>query len=169
MRETPSSVCWVTESTSRFALGLIESVLTNYHQLFREVSLFFPLPNRDLCANLSRPQITLCSQPEHHLFPLLLRRLRALPFPAFPPRHPRCLPLTKHFSSGLETEVNVILGLLIKFIGGETDPIEPQPGWMRVLAMRSHAGTAPLYASFPAHWLTGDRAILESHMYVQDL
>jgi hypothetical protein len=77
--------------------------------------------------------------------------------------------LLKHFSSGLETEVNVILGLLIKFIGGETDPIEPQPGWMRVLAMRSYAGTAPLYASFPAHWLTGDRAILESHMYVQDL
>jgi hypothetical protein len=26
--------------------------------------------------------------------------------------------------------------------------------------MRSYAGTAPLYASFPAHWLTGDRAIL---------
>jgi hypothetical protein len=26
--------------------------------------------------------------------------------------------------------------------------------------MRSYAGTAPLYASFPAHWLTGDHAIL---------
>ncbi|KAI0272024.1 hypothetical protein BGY98DRAFT_936832 [Russula aff. rugulosa BPL654] len=43
--------------------------------------------------------------------------------------------LLKHFSSELETEVKVILGLLIKFIGGETEPIEPRPVWMRVLAM----------------------------------
>jgi hypothetical protein len=55
------------------------------HELFREVSLFFHLPNRDLCANLSRPQ---SSQPEHHLLPLLLRRLRALCFSRFPSATP---------------------------------------------------------------------------------
>ena len=43
-----------------FALELIESVLTNYHELFRKVCLFSPLPTRDLYAS-SRPQITLMS------------------------------------------------------------------------------------------------------------
>jgi hypothetical protein len=57
-----TSVFWVTErvrnsyisgtSPRRFALGLIESVVTNYHELLS-------LPIRDLYANLSCPQITL--------------------------------------------------------------------------------------------------------------
>ena len=33
-----------------FALELIESVLTNYHELFRKVCLSSPLPIRDLCG-----------------------------------------------------------------------------------------------------------------------
>jgi Guanine nucleotide exchange factor in Golgi transport N-terminal len=149
-----------------FCSLLIESVLTNYHQLFREVSLFFPLPNRDLCANSSNrsyvhSQNTTSSpyseDSEPSPFPLFLRVTHVV------------FLLRNHFSSELETEVNVILGLLIKFIGGETDPIEPRHGWLRVLAMRSYAGTAPLYASFPVHWLTGDHTIFETHMYVQDL
>ena len=40
-----------------FALELIESVLTNYHQLFCRVRLSSPLPVRDLYAS-SCPQIT---------------------------------------------------------------------------------------------------------------
>jgi hypothetical protein len=43
--------------------------------------------------------------------------------------------LLKQFSSKLETEAKVILTLLIKLIGDETDAGEPRPGWMRVLAM----------------------------------
>jgi hypothetical protein len=43
--------------------------------------------------------------------------------------------LLKQLSSGLETEVEVILTLLIKLIRGETDAGEPQPGWMKVIAM----------------------------------
>jgi hypothetical protein len=43
--------------------------------------------------------------------------------------------LLKQFSSKLETEAEVILTLLIKLAGGETDAGEPRPGWMRVLAM----------------------------------
>ena len=48
--------------------------------------------------------------------------------------------LLKQFSSKLETEAEVILTLLIKLISGETDGGEPQPGWMRVLAMEIMRG-----------------------------
>jgi Guanine nucleotide exchange factor in Golgi transport N-terminal len=48
--------------------------------------------------------------------------------------------LLKQFSSKLETEAEVILTLLIKLIGGETDAGELRPGWMRVLPMEIMRG-----------------------------
>jgi Guanine nucleotide exchange factor in Golgi transport N-terminal len=129
-----------------FALELIESVLTNYHELFRKVCLFSPLPIRDLYAS-SCPQSLSCSQhPEllillqHHLFPLLLKTLSERS--AFPLalRGTRVVFLLLKQFSRLETEAEVILTLLIKLIGGETDTGEPRPGWMRVLAMEIMRG-----------------------------
>jgi hypothetical protein len=123
-----------------FTLELIESVLTNHHELFpRCVS---PPLIRDLYAS-SCPRIT-----------LMFTAFRALnlittpPFPPAPQRSPSsAFPLALHgtrvvflllrlkqFSSKLETEAEVILTLLIKLIGGETDAGEPRPVWMRVLA-----------------------------------
>jgi hypothetical protein len=43
-------------------------------------------------------------------------------------------------SSKFETEAKVILTLLIKLIGGETDAGEPRAGWMRELAMELMRG-----------------------------
>jgi hypothetical protein len=127
-----------------FALELIESVLTNYHELFRKVCLSSPSPIRDMYAN-SCPQITQHSELlillQHHLFPLLLKTLSERS--AFPLalRGTRVVfLLLKQFSSKLETEAEVILTLLIKLIIGETDAGEPRPGWMRVLAMEIMRG-----------------------------
>ena len=48
--------------------------------------------------------------------------------------------LLKQFSSELEPEAEVILTLLIKLIGGETDAGGPRPGWMTILAMEIMRG-----------------------------
>jgi Guanine nucleotide exchange factor in Golgi transport N-terminal len=109
------------------------------------VCLSSPLPTiRDLYANNSCSQITVvfshsipssysyynttsspCSSKlsKRSAFPLALRGTRIV------------FLLLKQFSSQLETEADVILTLLIKLISGETDPGEPRPGWMRMLAM----------------------------------
>jgi hypothetical protein len=128
-----------------FALELIESVLTNYHELFRNVRL--PVTYLRPVAS-SCPQSLTCSQHsellillQHHLFPLLLKTLSERS--AFPLalRGTRVVfLLLKQFSSKLETEAEVILTLLIKLISGETDAGEPRPGWMRVLAMEIMRG-----------------------------
>ena len=80
------------------AVELIESILTNYHELFRKVCLSSPLSIRDLYASTC-PQIilmftefralTLITTPT--LSPQIT--LQALRFPACPLRHPYCLPL----------------------------------------------------------------------------
>ena len=83
-----------------FALELIESVLTNYHELFRKVRL----PSTHLGPVVSScTQITvtftafralnLIATPP--LSPAPQDALRALRFPACPPRHPSCLPLAQ--------------------------------------------------------------------------
>ena len=85
-----------------FALELIESVLTNYHELFRKVHLSSPLPIRDLYAS-SCSQITIMFTAFRALNlittppipPAPQNALRALRFSACPPRHPCCLPLTQ--------------------------------------------------------------------------
>ncbi len=84
-----------------FALELIESVLTNYHELFRKVcfSLSFP---RDPCPS-GRPYITVMSTAFRTLTlittpplpPAPQNALRTFRFPACAPRHPCCLPLAQ--------------------------------------------------------------------------
>jgi Guanine nucleotide exchange factor in Golgi transport N-terminal len=106
-----------------FALKLVESVLTNYHKLFRvrKVCLSSPLPIRDLYASsyslinimfTAFQALTLITL-QYHLFHLLLKC-----FPACPPRHPSqcCLPLAQRFFSELETEVEVIRVLAMKIM-----------------------------------------------------
>jgi hypothetical protein len=55
------------------------------------------------------------------------KALRALRIP-LALRRTRIVFLLKQFSYEPETEAEVILTLLIKLIGGETDAREPQPG-----------------------------------------
>ena len=90
---------------------LIESVLMNYHQLFRKVCLSFPLPNQDLYANW-RPQITLMSTAfqVHTLIttpplPPVLQNTPSTPLShfSFMATALYC-PLLKQFCSELETE-----------------------------------------------------------------
>jgi hypothetical protein len=112
-----------------FALELIESGLTNYHQLFRKVCLSSPLPIQDLYASSSSyPQITvmftafraltlITTPPLHHLFSLLLKVLSERSAFLLPLCGTRvAFSLLKQFSSELETEAEVILTLLIKHI-----------------------------------------------------
>jgi Guanine nucleotide exchange factor in Golgi transport N-terminal len=77
---------------------------------------------------------------QHHPFPLLLKTLfeRSAFLLALRGTHVDSL-LLKQFSE-LETEAEVILTPLIKFIIGETDAREPRPGWMRVLTMEIMRG-----------------------------
>jgi hypothetical protein len=84
-----------------FALGAIESVLTNYHQPIHEVC-FSPLPIRDLYAS-NCPQITFMFTAFRALIPIttppLLRApqktLGPLRFPTCSPRHTYRLPLAQ--------------------------------------------------------------------------
>ncbi|KAF8481495.1 guanine nucleotide exchange factor in Golgi transport N-terminal-domain-containing protein, partial [Russula emetica] len=88
-----------------FSLELIESVLANYHELFRKHS-----------------ELVLLLQ--HYLFPLLLKTLferSAFPLALRGTRVVFLRLLLKQFSSELEAEAEVILTLLIKLISGETD------------------------------------------------
>jgi hypothetical protein len=77
---------------------------------------------------------------QHHISPLLLKTLPSSAFPLA--LRDTCIVflLLKQFSSKLETEAEVILTLLIKLIGGETDAGELRPGWMRVLPMEIMRG-----------------------------
>jgi hypothetical protein len=85
-----------------FALELIESVLTNYHELFHKVRFSSSLSIRDLCAS-SRPHMTIMPTAFRALALITTPPLpaapqnafRALRFPAFAPRHPRRLPLAQ--------------------------------------------------------------------------
>ncbi|THH26880.1 hypothetical protein EUX98_g7308 [Antrodiella citrinella] len=117
-----------------FALELIESVLTNYHDLFRK-----------------HPEELLLLQ--HHLCPLLLKALSDRPnFPLTLRATRVVFLLLKQFSSEFKTEAEVFLMLLIKIIGVESDGGTPaqstdsihiqanRPQWMRVLAMEVMRG-----------------------------
>lgn len=104
-----------------FALELIESVLTNYHDLFRQHNELLVLLQHHLCPLLLK---LLSDRP---LFPLTLRSTRVV------------FILLKQFSTELVTEAEVFLALLIKIIGGESDSTSSdaivRPQWMRVLCM----------------------------------
>ncbi|KAG8736515.1 hypothetical protein FRC10_009226 [Ceratobasidium sp. 414] len=101
-----------------FSLELIESVLTNYHEIFR-----------------SQPELLMLLR--HHLSPLLLKSLSDRPHFPLTLRSTRVVfLLLKQFSVELETESEVFLMLFIKVIAGDSDNGEaPRPHWMRVLAM----------------------------------
>ncbi|TCD65014.1 hypothetical protein EIP91_003335 [Steccherinum ochraceum] len=117
-----------------FALELIESVLTNYHDLFRK-----------------HPEELLLLQ--HHLCPLLLKALSDRPnFPLTLRATRVVFLLLKQFSLELKTEAEVFLMLLIKIVGSDSDAGTPaqstdsihlqanRPQWMRVLAMEIMRG-----------------------------
>ena len=125
-----------------FALELIESVLTNYHELFHKVRGAFshlrPVLKRS--SYPQHPELLLLLR--HHLCPLLLKTLSERS--AFPLtlRGTRVVfLLLKQFSAEIETESEVFLSLLIKLVNGETEAGEARPGWMRVLAMEIMRGS----------------------------
>ncbi|EIN06524.1 hypothetical protein PUNSTDRAFT_90162 [Punctularia strigosozonata HHB-11173 SS5] len=111
-----------------FALELIESVLTNYHELFRK--------HRELLLLV-----------QHHLCPLLLKALSDRPVFPLSLRATRVVfLLLKKFSSELKTEAEVFFMLLIRTVGGDADSGSghdahgSRPLWMRVLAMEIMRG-----------------------------
>ncbi|KDR71626.1 hypothetical protein GALMADRAFT_254004 [Galerina marginata CBS 339.88] len=111
-----------------FALELIESVLTNYHDLFRKHQELILLLQHHLCPLLLK---SLSDRPQ---FPLLLRCTRVV------------FLLLKKFSLELRTEAEVFLMMLIRIIGDDSgsesgDQMHPsKPLWMRVLAMEIMRG-----------------------------
>ncbi|KAF8874390.1 hypothetical protein CPB84DRAFT_1817905 [Gymnopilus junonius] len=113
-----------------FALELIESVLTNYYELFRKRQELILLLQHHLCPLLLK---SLSDRPQ---FPLLLRCTRVV------------FLLLKKFSLELRTEGEVFLTMLIRIIGEESSDSADQqhhshsskPLWMRVLAMEIMRG-----------------------------
>ncbi|OJT09170.1 Protein MON2 -like protein [Trametes pubescens] len=114
-----------------FALELIESVLTNYHDLFRKHPELLLLLQHHLCPLVHK---SLSDRPN---FPLTLRCTRVV------------FLLLKQFSSELKTESEVFLMLLIRIVGAESSDADPsesaqghptRPLWMRVLAMEIMRG-----------------------------
>lgn len=117
-----------------FALELIESVLTNYHKLFRHVGIFGLVQRMSLSNHLQHPEILLLLH--QYLCPLLLKSLSERPFFPFTLRATRVVfILLKQFSLELVTEAEVFLMLLVKIVSGEHDSNGPRPLWMRVLAV----------------------------------
>ncbi|KAG0696480.1 hypothetical protein DFH29DRAFT_1025466 [Suillus ampliporus] len=111
-----------------FALELIESVLTNYHELTQELLM---LLQHHLCP------LILKSLSDRHVFPLTLRSTRVV------------FLILKQFSFELETEAEVFLMLLIRMISEDSDAANPdhsgsRPVWTRVLAMEIMRGDAEL-------------------------
>ncbi|KAK1219528.1 Endocytosis and vacuole integrity protein [Marasmius sp. AFHP31] len=108
-----------------FALELIESVLTNYHALFKKHEELILLLRHHLCPLLLK------ALSDRATFPLTLRCTRV------------AFLLLKQFSGELETEAEVFLMLLIRIIaddadGGSVD--HTRPPWVRVLAMEIMRG-----------------------------
>ncbi|KAG9312399.1 guanine nucleotide exchange factor in Golgi transport N-terminal-domain-containing protein [Chiua virens] len=110
-----------------FALELIESVLTNYHELFRKHEQLLLLLRHHLCPMLLK------TLSDRAVFPLTLRCTRVV------------FLLLKQFSFELKTEAEVFLVLLIRMISEDADtaPADHSPSrpvWTRVLAMEIMRG-----------------------------
>jgi hypothetical protein len=126
-----------------FALELIESVLTNYHALFRKVHSASPrlrVPCR--LTRVPQHQEFLLLLP-HHLCPLLLKSLSDRPVFPLTLRCTRVVfLLLKQFSGELKTEAEIFLMLLIRIIGDDSEAggSEARPAWMRVLGMEIMRG-----------------------------
>lgn len=140
-----------------FALELIESVLTNYHDLFRKVYLLIYPFNSPLITPQHEQLLMLL---RHHLCPMLLKSLSDR---AVFPLTLRCTRvvflLLKQFSFELKTEAEVFLMLLIRMISDDSDasPIDhsgSRPVWTRVLAMEIMRGWVRSVHSSDTFWLT---------------
>lgn len=137
-----------------FALELIESVLTNYHDLFRKVGYCHLRAYTACSQGEQHSELLLLLQ--HHLCPLLLKALSDRPSFPLTLRSTRVVfLLLKQFSLELSTEAEVFLSLLIKIVSiDSTEPVTPssstenfhlghgsRPQWMRVLAMEIMRGS----------------------------
>ncbi|KAK7030884.1 Endocytosis and vacuole integrity protein [Paramarasmius palmivorus] len=111
-----------------FALELIESVLTNYHGLFKKHNELILLLRHHLCPLLLK------ALSDRAIFPLTLRCTRV------------AFLLLKQFSGELETEAEVFLMMFIRIISDEADEQygPARPPWVRVLAMEIMRGDAEL-------------------------
>lgn len=117
-----------------FALELVESVLTNYHDLFRKHEELILLLQHHLTPLLMK---TMSDRP---VFPLILRCTRVI------------FLLLKQFSGELTTEAEVFLMLLIRVIteDGSAEGVSEsnyhnhvqgaRPSWMRVISMEIMRG-----------------------------
>jgi hypothetical protein len=127
-----------------FALELIESVLTNYHELFRKASLSVLFSQLILMALWQHTELLMLLQ--HHLCPLILKSLSDRHVFPLTLRCTRVVFLIlKQFSFELETEAEVFLMLLIRMISEDPDPTNSdhsgsRPIWTRVLAMEIMRG-----------------------------
>ncbi|KAG8863454.1 hypothetical protein FRB96_008194 [Tulasnella sp. 330] len=122
-----------------FGLELIESVLTNYHALFRQRPELLMLLRHNLCPLLLK---SLSDKP---LFPLTLRSTRVVYL------------LLKQFSAELETEAEVFLMFLIRVVSGDLDSSAGEssgnrPTWMRVLALEILRGICSDAALLRSIW-----------------
>ncbi|KZT52790.1 hypothetical protein CALCODRAFT_475492 [Calocera cornea HHB12733] len=100
-----------------FALELVESVLTNHHQLFRSHQELSLLLQQQLCPFLLK---ALSDRPH---FPLMLRSVRVV------------FLFLRQFTRDLSAEAEVFLSVLTRSIAGESMEGEKErPGWVRVLS-----------------------------------
>ncbi|TFY73222.1 hypothetical protein EWM64_g10790, partial [Hericium alpestre] len=122
-----------------FALELIESVLTNYHDLFRKVGCLVHVTGvqQNEAGFVQHPELLLLLR--HHLCPMLHKALSDRPLFPLTLRSTRVVfLLLKQFATELITEAEVFLTLLVRIISGESDVgaiASERPPWMRVLAM----------------------------------
>ena len=148
------------------ALELITSVLTNYNQLFCKVCLSSFLPIRDLYASsclqitlmfTAFRALTLITTPPFRLAPQ--NALRALRFPACPPRHPSCPPLAQavllRARGGRRSQPQILIKQASNSLAVSI-PVSLSLGGRGCPRWRSCAGKTPLYTSFLTHRLTGD-------------
>ncbi|KAG9008257.1 hypothetical protein FRB94_013617 [Tulasnella sp. JGI-2019a] len=122
-----------------FGLELIESVLTNYHALFRKRPELLMLLRHNLCPLLLK------SLSDRPLFPLTLRSTRVVYL------------LLKQFSAELETEAEVFMMFLIRVVSGDVDTSAGEgsgsrPTWMRVLALEILRGICSDAALLRSIW-----------------
>ncbi|EJU01163.1 hypothetical protein DACRYDRAFT_22928 [Dacryopinax primogenitus] len=107
----------LTSLSKTFTLELIESVLTNHHQLFRTHSELTALLERQLCPFLLK---ALSDRPH---FPLMLRSVRVV------------FLFLRQFTRDLSAEAEVFLSVLTKSISGDNINGEKErPTWVRVLS-----------------------------------
>ncbi|KAJ7037641.1 hypothetical protein C8F04DRAFT_1329916 [Mycena alexandri] len=105
---SPSSRTYLEFLHKTFGLELIESVLTNYHDLFRKNS---SSSCSCICALLLK------SLSDRPLFPLTLRCTRVV------------FLLLNQFAPELETEAEIFLTFLIKIVGDDRSEQGEQNGW----------------------------------------